>query len=82
MPVDHLGAATWCSTALIQSGHNWFAFFSLHEWAGMCRGLGAKDMTDPMRLSTLSWPSKYGDHVQALQSQLYQSRLQMAMMVN
>jgi len=24
MPVDHLGAATWCSSALIQSGHNWF----------------------------------------------------------
>jgi len=35
MPVDHLGAATWCSLALIHCGHNWFKWSKWHklsEW--------------------------------------------------
>jgi len=119
MPVDHLGAVTWCSSALIQSGHNWFesngisflgellytgnnqevwqfyfstlqatvyditAFFS--NYMGGLIYVGAKDMTDPMHVNTVNdtRPSKYaGDHIQALQSQLYPSRLQMAMVVS
>ena len=47
--------------------------------------VGAKDMTDPMHVNTVNdtRPSKYaGDHIQALQSQLYPSRLQMAMVVS
>ena len=57
-------------------------FFKLHGWADICR---AKDMTDPMHVNTVNdtRPSKYaGDHIQALQSQFYPSRLQMAMMVS
>ena len=47
--------------------------------------VGAKDMTDAMHVNTVNdtRPSKYaGDHIQALQSQLYPSRLQMAIMVS